>query len=634
MQLILTKDCHFFVKNKPNICTHLCEQLEYAIMFTFKGGITMTVPEKLKELRHLMKEKNIDIYIIPSADNHQSEYVGEHFKSRAFITGFSGSAGTAVITQRDAGLWTDGRYFIQAEKELSGSGFTLYKMGNPNVPTIEEYIDNALTPSSTLGFDGRVISMAEGKRYAEKYASKNIRIEDGFDLVDLIWSNRPTMSEYPVFILEEKYSGESTESKLNRIRGYMKEIGATAHLLITLDDIAWLLNFRGRDIMYSPMVLSYVIVMMDCVHLFINNKKLSDDIKMVFAKNNIILHPYNDVYSFVKTMSLNEIILLDPDRLNYALYHSIPSEIKIIEAMNPSILFKAMKNEIEITNIKNAHVKDAVAHTKFLYWLKTRIGKETITELSASDKLESLRAQQDGFLWPSFAPISAYGPHAAMCHYSSSVETNCELKEGNFYLTDTGGNYMEGSTDITRTIALGEVSRKLKIHFTNVLRGNLALSKAKFLYGCTGQNLDILARQYLWEMNLDFKHGTGHGIGYLLSIHEDPCRIRWQPGIEEPTLEKGMILSDEPGIYIEGSHGIRLENELLVREGIKNEYGQFMEFEVITYVPFDLDAIEPTLMRDDEKMQLNAYHRTVYEVVSPYLNEKERAWLKVYTREI
>ena len=414
----------------------------------------------------------------------------------------------------------------------------------------------------------------------------------------------------------------------------MKDLGATAHLLITLDDIAWIFNFRGKDVSYSPVVLTYAIIMMDCVHLFIDEDKLSKEIKINFDKEHILLHSYNEVYDFVKSLSTDHVLLMDPARLNYALYKNIPSEMKTIETMNPSILLKAMKNETEIKNIKNAHIKDAVAHIKFLYWLKTRLGKEVITELSASEKLESLRAEQEGFLWPSFAPISAYGPHAAMCHYSSSEETDCPLEAGNFYLTDTGGNYMEGSTDITRTIALGEVSEELKTHYTQVLRGNLALTRTKFLHGCTGQNLDILARQYLWNMNLDFKHGTGHGIGYLLSIHEGPCRISWQPAKESVPLENGMILSDEPGLYIADSHGIRLENELLVRNDVKNEYGQFMEFEVITYVPFDLDAIEPSLMREDEKAQLNAYHQNVYDIVSPYLNDAEKKWLKKYTKEI
>lgn len=594
----------------------------------------MNISDRICELRRLMKEKNIDAYIVPSADNHQSEYVGEHFKSRAFITGFTGSAGTAVITHNEVGLWTDGRYFIQAEKELEGSGITLYKTGNPGIPKIDEYLDMVLPKNGILGFDGRVISMSEGKKYVEKFAYKNVKIEPAYDLIDSIWIDRPKMSDYPVFLLEEKYSGESTASKLNRVRESMKEMGATAHLLITLDDIAWLLNFRGRDVLYTPVVLSYAVVMMDCVHLFIDDSKLSEEIKNALSKENVILHPYNDVYSFVETLSKDEVVLIDSARLNYALFNSIPSNVKTVDTTNPCVLFKSMKNKVEIENIKKAHVKDAVAHTKFLYWLKTNIGKETITELSASDKLESLRAEQENFLWPSFAPISAYGPHAAMCHYSSSEETNCELKEGTLYLTDTGGNYMEGSTDITRTIALGNIPQELKVHFTNVLRGNLALANAKFLYGCTGQNLDILARQFLWNMNLDFNHGTGHGIGYLLSIHEAPCRIRWQYGLEVTPLQEGMILSDEPGIYIENSHGIRLENELLIQKGVKNEYGQFMHFEVITYVPFDLDAIDTSLMRDDEKAMLNNYHSLVYNIVSPYLTDEEKQWLKVYTRPI
>ncbi len=592
------------------------------------------VSNRINELRKLMKEKQIDAYIVPSADNHQSEYVGEYFKARAFITGFTGSAGTAVITKDEAGLWTDGRYFIQAESELNESGVTLYKMGNHGVPTIEEYLDEMLPENGTLGFDGRLISMADGIRYAEKYAYKNVRIEDGYDLIDEIWTNRPVMSTEPVFILDEKYSGESTASKISRVRETMKKVGATTHLLITLDDIAWLLNMRGNDVMYTPVVLCYAAITMDNVHLFINEHKLSNFVKERFISEQMILHPYNDIYDYTKQLSSDEVVLLDPARLNYALYNSIPANVKIVEEMNPCILFKAMKNPVEVTNIKNAHIKDAVAHTKFMYWLKTSLGKETITELSASAKLDGLRAEQPDFISPSFGPISAYGAHAAMCHYSSSEETNCELKEGTLYLTDTGGHYIDGSTDITRTMALGEISDELKCHFTNVLRGNLALSRAKFLYGCTGENLDVLARQPLWDIELDYNHGTGHGVGYLLSIHEAPCRIRWKYSSEYKTLEDGMILSDEPGIYIEGSHGIRLENELLVRKGIENEYGQFMHFEVLTFVPFDLDAIDASLLREDEKVQLNAYHKQVYEIVAPHMNDEERAWLKEYTGAI
>lgn len=595
----------------------------------------MTIQQRITALRQLMKEKNIDIYIVPSSDNHQSEYVGDYFKAREFITGFTGSAGTAVITQTEAGLWTDGRYFIQAENELAGSGIKLYKMGNPDVPTVEEYLEAALPENGVLGFDGRVIAMSKGKEYAKKFAYKNVQIEANIDLIDEIWSNRPSMSEKPVFLLNETYTGESTTSKLERVREEMRKVNATAHLLITLDDIAWLLNMRGSDIAYTPVVLCYAIVMLDCVHLFINETKLSEEIKCKFAANNILLHPYNDIYEFTQKLSSYEVILLDPSRLNYTLYHSIPDSVKCVEQLNPCILMKAVKNDTEIENIKKAHIKDAVAHTKFMYWLKNTIGKETITELSASDKLYNLRKEQEHFLWPSFDPISAFGSNAAMCHYSSSEETNVEFKEGFLYLSDTGGNYMEGSTDITRTYAVGEISASLKRDFTNVLRGNLALSNVKFLYGCTGQNVDILARQYLWNDNLDYKHGTGHGVGYLLSIHETSARISWQ-GLHEATwkLEHGMVVTNEPGLYIEGSHGIRLENELLVRKGLENEYGQFMHFEVLTYVPFDLDAIDTSLLREDEKAQLNAYHKLVFNTVSPYLENDEIKWLETYTRAI
>ena len=595
----------------------------------------MNIKERINALRQQMHDKNIDVYLVPSADNHQSEYVGEHFKSRAFITGFTGSAGTAVITMDKAGLWTDGRYFIQAEKELVGSDIDLYRMGNPCVPTVDEFLDTVLPQNGTLGFDGRVISMQEGKRYKEKFLYKNVQLEDRYDLIDSIWTDRPAMSAHPVFVLEEKYSGESTASKLSRIRDKMKELGATAHLLITLDDIAWLLNLRGRDVEYTPVVLSYAIIMMDCVHLFINENKLSEQVRDTLAKDQVIIHPYNDVYEFTASLAASEVVLIDPARLNYTLYNCIPANIKRVEATNPALLFKSIKNEIEIKNIKKAHAKDAVAHTKFLYWLKTTYKKETITELSASDKLEALRAEQDNFLWPSFEPISAYGAHAAMCHYSSSEETNAVLEGGTLYLTDTGGNYMEGSTDITRTIALGEISNELKRDFTNVLRGNLALSKAKFIYGCSGQNLDILARQYLWNEYQDYNHGTGHGVGYLLSVHEPACRFSWK-SVEEAKrpLEHGMIITDEPGIYVEDSHGIRCENELLVCKDIKNEYGQFMRFEVLTFVPFDLDAIEPSLLNEDEKIQLNAYHKNVYDIVAPHLKDDERKWLKEYTRAI
>lgn len=595
----------------------------------------MNVPERLTKLRSLMEENGIDIYVVPTADFHQSEYVGEHFKARKYITGFSGSAGTAVITKDEAGLWTDGRYFLQAERQLDGSTVKLFKMGEPGVPTITEYIASNIPTGGTLGFDGRVVSMGAGQAYEALLPEKQASIQYSCDLVNEVWEDRPQLSTEPVFALDVKYAGETTESKLNRLRLAMNEAGANAHIITSLDDIAWLLNIRGNDIEFFPLILSYAVVTLDKVCLYIEESKLSSEIKANLAKDHVEIHPYNDIYEAVKSFTSEDTVLIDPDRMNYALYNNIAPDVKKVEKTNPTVLFKAMKNPIEIQNIKNAHIKDGVAHTKFMYWLKQNLGKETITEMSASDKLESFRAQQEGFIRPSFEPICALGPHAANAHYTSTPETNVELKEGTVFLTDTGGGYYEGSTDITRTFALGEIPQIIKDHFTTTVQSNLHLAHARFLYGCIGVNLDILARAPFWNQNLDYNHGTGHGVGYLMNIHEAPTGFRWQyrPG-DSHTLEEGMVLTDEPGIYIAGSHGIRLENELLVCKGEQNEYGQFMYFEPITYVPFDLDALNPDLMSAEEKAWLNDYHRLVFDTVSPYLTESETAWLKEYTKAI
>lgn len=594
----------------------------------------MILSDRLTQLRAAMEAKKMDAYLITSADFHQSEYIGEYFKTRAFMTGFTGSAGVAVITKEAAGLWSDGRYFIQAESELQGSGITLYKSGNPGVKSMEDFLEESLPQNGTLGFDGRCISTAKVLELKERLEQRNIRFEERFDLVDSIWENRPTLSTEPVYFLEETYSGETSGSKLARLRTEMKTLGATCHLLTSLEDIAWLLNLRGTDVLFTPVVLSYAIITLQEVHLFIEKEKVSGAIRDTLKNNHVILHPYNAVYEFVQHLSESEVILLDKGKVNFALYQSIPSLVTQIHANNPTVLLKAIKNEVEIANLKLAHLKDGVAHTKFLYWLKKNFRSNTLTEISVSEKLEALRAEQEHFISPSFAPISAYGAHAAMCHYSPTHESNAVLKEGALFLTDTGGHYLEGSTDITRTIALGPINSELKTHYTNVLRGNLALTNTKFLYGCTGENLDILARQHLWNTCLDYKHGTGHGIGYVLSVHEGPCSIKWQYRNQPIALEAGMILSNEPGVYVEDSHGIRLENVLLVCKDIQNEYGQFMRFETLTLVPFDLDAIDETLLNEHEKTLLNKYHQTVYDNIAPYLTDDEQVWLKHATRAI
>ena len=595
------------------------------------------IKQRIENIRDLMKEKNIYAYIVPSSDYHQSEYVGDYFKSREFMSGFTGSAGNLIISMDEAGLWTDGRYFIQAEQELKDSGIKLFKMGEEGVPTIEEYLLEKLPKNSTLGFDGRVMSVKEGQSLANKLAFKGINIEYKYDLVNDIWEDRCSLPTEKAFLLGTEYSGESFSDKLSRIRAVMKEKKATTHILASLDDIAWLFNIRGRDVKSNPVVLSYAVISIDSVYLFIDKNKIGKDIRAELSKENVQIKGYEEVYEFIKKIEENEVVLIDTSKVNYAIYNNIPSNVQKIEERNPSILFKSIKNEIELKNIRNSHIKDGVAFTKFMYWLKNNIGKIEITEISATQKLEEFRREQDKFIEPSFSTIAAYKDHAAMMHYSATEESNYKLEPRDLFLVDSGGQYFDGTTDITRTIALGPIPENVRKDFTNVVRGMIRLSKAKFLYGCRGYNLDILARGPLWEEGVDYKCGTGHGIGFVLNVHEGPNGFRWKvrEDIDDTCiLEEGMVTTNEPGVYVENSHGIRIENEIVVRKAEKNEYGQFMDFEVITFAPIDLDAIDESLILKDEKVYLNNYHKQVYDKISPYLNEEEKQWLKTYTREI
>lgn len=595
------------------------------------------IKERIENLRNILNEKEIFAYIIPSSDYHQSEYVSDYFKSREFMSGFTGSAGTLIVTQDEAGLWVDGRYFIQAEEQIKGSNIKLFKMGEENVPTIEEYLIDNMPKNSVLGFDGKVISANEGKSYLEKLGFKNINIEYDNDLVNLLWKDRDILPSEKAFSLDIKYCGESFSSKLNRLREEMKNKKATIHIITTLDDIAWLFNIRGNDVKYNPVVLSYAIITLDNVYLFIDDKKLDENILNELKKENVEIKSYNYIYEFVKEIKENEVVLLDPQKVNYSIYNNIPDNVQKIDMHNPIRDFKCIKNKVEIENIKRSHIKDGVAVTKFMYWLKNNVGKIDISEISATKKLEEFRREQDLFIEPSFSTIAGYREHAAMMHYSATEETDYKLEPSDLFLVDSGGQYYDGTTDITRTFALGELSTELKRHFTLVVRGMVRLSMAKFLYGCRGYNLDILARGPIWNEDLDYKCGTGHGIGFVLNVHESPNGFRWKvvPEREDSCiLEEGMITTNEPGIYIEGSHGIRIENELLTRKQKKNEYGQYMDFEVITLAPIDLDAIDPELMLENEKEYLNRYHNLVYDKISPFLSEKEKQWLKKYTRAI
>lgn len=595
------------------------------------------IKNRVEQLRKIMDEKGIYAYIIPSSDFHQSEYVGEYFKSREFITGFTGSAGTAVITKDDGGLWTDGRYYLQAEKELENSGVKLFKAGLEGVPEIEDYLKEVIPENSTLGFDGKVISVYEGEKLGETLKDKNIKIAYEEDLIDSIWKERTSMSDSEGFLLDIKYVGEDFVSKLSRVRDAMKEKKSTMHIIAALDDIAWLFNIRGRDVKYNPVLLSYAVITLDNVYLFIDENKLTDEIKTELNKGNTIIKPYFDIYEFVKEINKDEKVLLDKSKVNYAIYNNIPSDVEKINASNPTMLFKAIKNEVELENIRKCHIRDGVAMTKFMYWVKNNVGKIDMDEISIDEKLLSFRKEQENFIEPSFNTIAGYKDHGAIIHYSATRETAYKLEAEGLLLVDSGGQYYDGTTDITRMYVLGEIPEIQKTHFTAVARGMIKLSMAKFMYGCRGYNLDILARGPLWEMGLDYRCGTGHGIGFVLNVHEAPNGFRWKIVPERNDsciLEEGMVTTNEPGVYIDGSHGIRIENELITIKGEATEYGQFMEFEAVTLAPIDLDGINPELMERKEIEYLNNYHKKVYEEISPFLNEDEKEWLKEYTRSI
>ncbi len=580
------------------------------------------INKRIQMLRQKMAERGITIYVVPTSDFHESEYVGDYFKARKFITGFTGSAGTAVITMDQAGLWTDGRYFIQAAAQLANSEVELFKMGEENVPTVIEFIRDHLVQGGGLGFDGRVINGRLGTELKELAEQKKASFHTSQDLVGMIWEERPAMPMEPVFLLEEQYTGESTTSKIKRVREKMKQSNADVHSLTSLDDIAWMLNIRGNDILHFPVVLSFLAITQTECCLFIHSEVLSESVRVQLEQWGITICDYEAIYSYVAQIEAKKTVWMDCDRVNFNICNQLNSEVKVLNQENPTVRMKAIKNPVELENLRNAHVEDGVAFTKFMYWLKTNVGKIPMTEITASDYLAERRKEREGFLDLSFDTIAAYEANGAMMHYCADPESAAVLEPRGFLLVDSGGHYYQGTTDITRTI---------------VLRSNLNLAAAKFLYGCNGHNLDILSRGPLWELGLDYKCGTGHGVGYLLNVHEAPNGFRWKivPERKDSAIfEEGMVTTDEPGVYLEGEYGIRTENELVCCKAEKNEYGQFMKFETITYAPIDLDAIDPELLTKREKQLLNDYHHMVYEKLSPYLTEEEQKWLQVYTRAV
>lgn len=592
----------------------------------------MDVKKRIEKLRSLMKENKIDAYIIPSFDAHQSEYVADHWKSRQWISGFTGSAGTVVITLDEAGLWTDGRYYIQAEKQLEGSGIRLFKMADLGVPSYTEWLKNTLKEGSTVGFDGSVFSVDLFKGMGKAFKSKNINIKIEKDLIDEIWEDRPEIPKELVFLHGIKYAGKSRVEKLNKVRVNMSSKGANYYLLTSLDDIAWLLNIRGNDVPNNPVVISNVLVGEDKCYLFVDASKVTHDIRLELETDGIEIKGYNEIHQILNQLTIDDSIIFDANKTSISMYNSINTDTIKIEEPNITTALKAIKNEVEIENLRNCQVSDGLAMVKFIKWLKESVTKEEITEISAEKMLEAFRRQQDLFVEPSFDTIAGYKDHAAMMHYKATKETQYTLKDEGFFLVDSGGQYFNGTTDTTRTIVLGKLTEEEKRDFTLVLKGNIALSSVKFLEGATGSSLDVLARQPIWEYGLDYKCGTGHGVGFFLNVHEGPQGFRKEPNSVK--LEKGMVITNEPGIYKEGKHGVRTENIMLVVEEEKTEFGQFMSFEAITYCPIDLDGIDKDMLTDKEKQWLNDYHKMVYKRLSPYLDKEHKTWLKKETREI
>lgn len=586
----------------------------------------MTINERINSLRSLMIEKNLDAYIIPSTDPHISEYVTPKWQSRSWISGFTGSAGTIVITRDHAGLWTDGRYFLQASEQLSGSEINLHKLGMSGVKDYPDWLASTLPKNSKVGFDSWVFPLNIAQKLKEKFALKGIKINGDHDLIAPIWENRPELPTKEFFDQPIKYAGKSRKEKIDEIREGLKNKGATHTLICTLDDIGWALNIRGYDVDYNPVVISYLLITPDSASLFIDNQKIPSELKSEFENDGITFKTYHDILESIKLCDNDSIFLIDPARTNYKLYDEINRDHIVVLAQNISTDLKARKNEIEISGMRSAMERDCAGLVEFVYWLENSFGSEEIDELKAMEKLRECRSKQDLFYGESFNTIAGYAGNGAIIHYSANESTNKVIGSDNFFLLDSGGQYFDGTTDITRIFHLGNPSEEEKSDYTLVLKGMIQLTLQKFPENTRGSQLDILARQYLWNEEKNYQHGTGHGVGCFMNVHEGPQNIRTE---ENPTtLKTGMILSNEPGIYRANKHGVRLENLILVKDYKKSDFGKFLEFETLTLFPFEKKCINKDLLTDLEVNWLNDYHQMVYDRCSELLDDNKREWLK------
>ena len=597
----------------------------------------MQIVDRLRAFRARMDEENMAVVIVPTADSHASEYLADHFKTRQWLSGFTGSAGTLVVGREEAALFTDGRYFIQAERQIAGTGITLMRSGTAGVPTVEQYVCSLAKAGESCGVDFSVISSHFAADMSDMLAGREIALRDTGDWFETLWTDRPAMPTDPVYLLEEKYTGMSVSAKLAAIREVMAKAGADMHVVNVLDDIAWTLNVRGSDVHCTPVVMSYLLIGREDAIWFVDTQKVSESVREALFSEGVYLREYGEITAALEAIEPGTSVMVDGRKMTASMCAAL-ADTNIIQHENPAFRLKAIKNDVELDNLRAAHVKDGLAVTRLMYWLKQNAGKAPMDELSVTDRLLALRQEQEHFISTSFDTICAYRENAAMMHYKATEDSSARIEAKDLLLIDSGAQYLEGTTDITRTFAMGEVDREQKEHFTAVLCGMLNLQNAKFLHGVTGIGLDILARGPMWDLGIDYRCGTGHGVGYLLSVHEGPNAFRWYKSPtrnEDTVMEAGMVTTDEPGIYIEGSHGIRIENELVCKKLEMNEYGQFMGFEAITCAPIDLDAVIPEQMTARQRGWLNAYHAFVLEKLEPLMaNEDERAWLRHATRAI
>lgn len=591
--------------------------------------------EKLSRLRDLMKQSKIDAYIIPNTDPNLGEYIPQHWRVVEWLTGFTGSAANVVVTKSFAGLWTDSRYFLQADRQLAGSGFRLMKVNVPPDPAFSDWLLSNIKRRKRIGIDGRLISISYLDSLKKTLSRKEVTFDIDTDLISILWENRPAMPDSLAFDHNVNFAGKARETKIAEVREQMKLRNVNYHLLTAVDDIMWLLNIRANDVKYSPLLISFAILTEDQVLLFTDENKIPLKLAAEFDRLGIVILPYDEVKSVLSAIPSDSSILLFSKKTSASIFCSIPETVFIIDDVSIPTRLKAIKNMTEIENIRNVMIKDGVALTKFFFWLEKNIGRTRITELSLEQKLLEIRLQQTNCTGPSFQAIIAFNEHGALPHYSADSESDIEIREDGILLVDSGGQYLDGTTDITRTIALGTPCSRQKTEFTLALKGTIGIALARFPEGTRGYQIDVLARKALWENGLDYGHGTGHGVGFFLNVHEGPQSIGTSSAEDHKTrLEPGMLLSDEPAIYREGHYGFRTENLVLVVEGEKTEYGQFLKFETLSLCYIDTALIDKSLLVPDEILWLNIYHSMVYEKLYSFLTDDERVWLAEKTQEI